>query len=624
MNYRHRLRSTATLMLVAAFGFILAACETGSSMMQDDTLNRAEQLERSGQHAGAARVYEELLVGADGARADHYRLLAARSWIKAGQPTRARLRVEEVSGPLQAGDLFLWGLVSASLALDAGDPQKALRLLDEAPGSGPSALMPDYYLVRADASFRTGNSVAAVNALVERETWLNSPQQIADNHRRIWTGLEKFGTAAAEADDPVTNGWLDLAQRTNRAASSSFLIIAQLREWQSEFPNHPANAEIVPGLLAQHRSSGVFPPRVALLVPTSGRQAALGQAVRDGFLAAFYERKGRGPSPSVRVYDIAATGATPGFESAIREGAEVVVGPLLKNNVQEVASASDGSVTVLTLNRLGPETTPPAGFFQFALSPEDEAEAAADRVLADGYYRGVALVPANSWGDRLLAAFANRLRGQGGQLLEYRRYDDQAQDHGATITALLHLDSSEARRQRLTRAFGSQLEFEPRRRKDAQFIFVAARPQQGRILRPELKFHFAADLPIYATSDIFEPGARDNGDLDGVMFPDMPWVIAADPSSVELQSQLEAIWPQRSPLQSRLFALGLDAYALVAALYGGSPAEGGIAGRTGMLSVDAYGVVRRRLAWAIMTGGEPELLPDADILALPPLAADSL
>ena len=71
-------------------------------------------------------------------------------------------------------------------------------------------------------------------------------------------------------------------------------------------------------------------------------------------------------------------------------------------------------------------------------------------------------------------------------------------------------------------------------------------------------------------------------------------------------------------------ALGLDAYALVAALYGGSPAEGGIAGRTGMLSVDAYGVVRRRLAWAIMTGGEPELLPDAEILALPPLAADSL
>ena len=82
MNYRHRLRSTATLMLVAAFGFILAACETGSSMMQEDTLNRAEQLERNGQHAGAARAYEELLADADGARADHYRLLAARSWIK--------------------------------------------------------------------------------------------------------------------------------------------------------------------------------------------------------------------------------------------------------------------------------------------------------------------------------------------------------------------------------------------------------------------------------------------------------------------------------------------------------------------------------------------------------------
>ncbi len=621
MNHRHRLRSTAQLLLVAALGFILAACETGSSMMQDDTLDRAEQLERNGQHASAAQAYEELAATASGARADHYRLLAARSWIKAGQPTRARQRVDEVAGPLHADDLFLWGLVSASLALDEGDAKKALRLLDEAPGSGPAALTPDYYLVRAEASFRTGNSVAAVNALVERETWLNSPQQIADNHRRIWTGLEKFGTGPASTDNPVTNGWLDLAQRTDRAASSSFLIITQLREWQEEFPNHPANAEIVPGLLAQHRSSGVFPPRVALLVPTSGRQAALGEAVRDGFLAAFYERKGRGPSPSVRVYDIAAMGATPAFDRAVGEGAEVVVGPLLKNTVEEVAAASEGAVTVLALNRLGPESTPPAGFFQFALAPEDEAEAAADRILADGYYRGVALVPANNWGDRLLEAFANRLRGQGGQLLEYRRYDDQAQDHGATITALLHLDSSEARRQRLTRAFGSQLEFEPRRRQDAQFIFVAARPQQGRILRPELKFHFAADLPVYATSDIYEPGARDNRDLDGVMFPDMPWLIAPDPSSTQLKEQLEAIWPNRSPLQSRLFALGLDAYSLVAALYGGAPADGAIAGRTGMLSVDAYGVVRRRLEWARMSGGEPELLPDAEMLALPPLAA---
>ncbi len=623
MTYSRLLRSTATLMLVAVIGLLLVACETGGSMMQDDRLDRATQLERSGQHAGAAQIYEELAAETSGKNADHFRLLAARSWIKAGQPTRARSRLDAVGGPLQSDDLFLWGLVSASLALDAGDPQEALRLLDEAPPSGPPALTADAYLVRGAANFRTGNSAAAVNALVERETWLDSPQQIADNHRRIWSGLQRYGTPDAPTGDPVTAGWLDLSRRVDQAANSSFLIIAQVREWQSSYPNHPANADVVPQLLAEHRTKGIFPPGVALLVPVSGRQAALGEAVRDGFLAAYYERKGRGPGPAVRIYDVAALGAAQALQRAKTEGAEVVVGPLTKNAVQQVADATDGSITVLALNRLAPEATPPGGFFQFALSPEDEAEAAADRILADGHYRGLALVPASSWGDRLLAAFANRLRGQGGQLLEYRRYDDQAQDHGATLTTLLHIDSSQARMQRLTRVFGTQLEFVPRRRQDAQFIFVAARPQQGRILRPELKFHYSGDLPIYATSDIYEPDARDNSDLDGVMFPDMPWLIAPDPSSEELKVAYDALWPNHSPLQSRLFAFGLDAYGLVAALYGGSASGGAIAGRTGTLSVDAYGVVRRRLEWAQIVGGIPEVLPAPEMIPLSPIAAES-
>jgi outer membrane PBP1 activator LpoA protein len=615
------MRITARITAIALIAALLGACQTGSSMMQTETLNRAEQMERSGQYAGAGAIYEDLAADSRGADRDRYNLLAARAWVKAGQPSRARTRLAEVDGPMEADDLYLWSLVSAGLALDQDQPKEALRLLDEAPRTGPPRFAIDAYLVRADANFRLGNSVAAVNALVERETWLDNPAQVADNHQRIWTGLAQYGTPEASAGGPVTQGWLELARRVDRAANSSFLIIGQVREWQAAFPNHPANADVVPRLLAEHRSSGVFPPRVALLVPLSGRQAELGNSVRDGFFAAFYERSSNGQSPSVKVYDTAAMGAEPAFRRAIAEGAEVVVGPLLKNAVQDIAAVSDGTVTVLALNRLGTESPLPPGFFQFALSPEDEAEAAADRILADGHYRGIALVPASSWGDRLLAAFANRLRSQGGRLLEYRRYDDQAPDHGATLTTLLHLDTSQARMQRLSRVFGTRLEFEPRRRQDAEFIFIAARPQQGRVLRPELKFHYAGDLPVYATSDIFEPDARDNGDLDGVMFPEMPWLIAPDPSSAELKIAADALWPQRSPLQSRLFALGLDAYGLVALLYGGDPTTGTLAGRTGTLSVDAYGIVRRRLEWAQMIGGQPRVLPDPQSQAIPPIAA---
>jgi outer membrane PBP1 activator LpoA protein len=159
------------------------------------------------------------------------------------------------------------------------------------------------------------------------------------------------------------------------------------------------------------------------------------------------------------------------------------------------------------------------------------------------------------------------------------------------------------------------LEFEPRARADIGFVFLAAQPAQGRSLRPALRFHLSKSLPVYSTSDIFEGDANANADLEGIIFPDMPWVISPDEISTQLRSTIAGYWPGRARGRARLYAFGFDAYRLVPAL----KAEkidplATVPGLTGRLSVDAQGKIRRQLDWAQIIDGKAE--PDAKARAL--------
>jgi outer membrane PBP1 activator LpoA protein len=133
---------------------------------------------------------------------------------------------------------------------------------------------------------------------------------------------------------------------------------------------------------------------------------------------------------------------------------------------------------------------------------------------------------------------------------------------------------------------------------------VGAQPLQGRLVRPALQFHRAGDLPVYSTSDIFEPDAQANSDLEGVIFPDMPWVISPDAVSTQLRDALMRYWPVRARGRGRLYAFGFDAYRLIPLLKAGKiGSEHAIPGMTGLLSIDDRGRVHRQLDWARVTNG---------------------
>jgi outer membrane PBP1 activator LpoA protein len=345
--------------------------------------------------------------------------------------------------------------------------------------------------------------------------------------------------------------------------------------------------------------------RLALLLPLSGAQRTVAEAIRDGFLAAYLADAAAG-KPGIMILDEEHPGAVDAYRAAIAAGARTVVGPLLKESVVQVATVA-GSVPTLTLNYLDAAGPLPRGFYQFSLAPEDEARQAAARAVSEGRMRAIALAPDSEWGRRVLNAFTSALEERGGKLLAYRYYDAAATDFTAPIQRLLLLDESRERQRRLSANLGVPLEFEPRRRSDMDCIFLAANVATGRLIRPQLRFLYAGDVPTYATSAVYQAGARGDADLDGVMFADAPAVLGSDSRAQALRQEIARRWPAGAVSRMRLYAMGFDAYGLARSA---PPAANGVAGLSGWLSMDDAGRIHRTLPWAEFRDGGIVLLPD--------------
>jgi outer membrane PBP1 activator LpoA protein len=613
-------RSLASIVALLVFSLLLGACgTTGLGGLSGSGEYRAERLANDGRHDDAAGAYIGLAADEVGLERDRLTLLAVEQWLDAGDVMRARRAFLSVQRPESGPLLPLWNTNSAAMSLYRGDADEALSILE--PMSRRSLSLRDRLRVealRADAWIQKQDPARAVELMRQRETWLDSSRDIERNRNRLWQGLlfsnpQVLREAAQLATDEVTRGWLTLGSLATSTGQQGVGWSNGIFRWREANPGHPAlgvigDAEVLDGELLE------YPRQVALLLPLSGRSAAAGKAIQNGFLGAYFATASAlDDQQSVRIYDVNSDGgASAAYQDAVADGAEFVVGPLLKKNVTELANDILVPVPVLTLNYLPDDTLAPPGLYQFALAPEDEAASAAARALGDGYTRAVALVPNNDWGRRVLQSFATEFEGLGGTLLDYRSYTPDVQDFSNEIENLMGLSGSVQRYQRMRANIGTSLQFDPRRRQDAEFIFLAAAAGPARLLKSQLKFHYSGDLPAYSTSSVNSLDGRSNSDLNGIMFADTPWLVDPQPWIRYLPQTYSEYWPEERRL-GRLHAMGYDAYNLIASLYayrGGEMTE--LDGASGELFLDQQGRIHRRLAWAQYQRGEAVALPDQE------------
>ncbi|HKT31671.1 MAG TPA: penicillin-binding protein activator [Gammaproteobacteria bacterium] len=607
--------------LLAVLLSLLAGCAvTPPSPAPQGRAAQAQQLLQQGEYAPAAQLYESLAASAQAETRDEYLISAAEAWWQAGQGQHGWKLLGEVQPAFLTPTLSARAeLLKAEMDFSAHQPQVAFKHLQFPLASLPDEFQAQTLLLRAQVQAALGNTVAAVEDLSEREDHLaGNTAAIHDNHQRIWQLISQSQAsfnmqALPPGVSQTARGWLTLGNLMRNIWQQPRNLLQQLQAWQAQFPNHPAEQDIVPELIAKQRALVTYPARIALLLPLSGPYQSAADAVRDGLFTAYFQLAGDGNASTVTLYDAGgtATSAQAAYRRAVAAGADMVVGPLLKNGVSGIAALGSLPVPVLALNTLDANQPSPAELFQFGLPPEDEAAQVANRVIAENLKRGVALVPQGDWGTRVLNAFATRFAQLGGTLLGTQTYTPGANDYSVAITRLLNLNDSQYRDEQLAAFLGASLQFEPRRRQDIQFIFLAADADDAKLIRPQLRFFHAINVPVYATSQVYQPGTPPDDDLDGITFDDMPWTLETSGATAGTRATVSALWPNNFSGNSRLYALGFDAWRMIPLLYKGHVFNISVQGMTGLLSMTPDGRIHRQLDWATFKNGTPQLLAPA-------------
>lgn len=639
--------SLRTVILTCVLLPLLVSCAGGPPTVRETQLPEeavaAQALYTAGDYAGAAQAWLGLAGRQPEPRATEYRLEAANALIAAGQLEQAaqvlgRTRTKD-QPPLVRARV---DLLDARLALARQQAYQALPLLDRDYGVAlPPELIRERQELLAEAYAQSGNYIEAVRARIALEPWLQQPQEIQDNRSAVWTLLSRLDATVLEqlpraATEPLF-GWMELAILAQRHANDPKLLAQALDQWQVRHPAHPAAERIVPDLLEASRFAITQPRHLALLLPVDGPFRKAAAAVRDGFLAAWYAAQEQDPAveevPDVALYAVTPTTLWSVYQQAVDGGADFIVGPLDKASVTQLALAESLLVPTLALNHADdpvaereqapgedPVIGPAQGLYQFALSPESEARRVAEHTWMAGHHQGLLLVPESAWGTRVRDAFQEAWRTLGGEISGQRAYRGTGQEMSQAVAGLLNVDRSEQRGRALGRYLGVELEFEPRRRQDVDFVFMAAFPEQARQLRPQLKFHHASVLPVFATSHAYagNPDPQEDRDLNGVTFGDMPWVLTPQTADPGLQQMIRQNWPGMADRYTRLFALGVDAYRVIPYL-GRLRAQpfASFEGVTGRLRLDPSGRIERDLLWAQFVQGVPRLLEQGAGVANP-------
>lgn len=558
--------------------------------------------------AGEPRA-QALLTAATAAPATERRRLeleAAEQWLQAGRIETASALVNRLDFATDSDSWLLRRqMLVAQIKLIQDDligARSALNFINQlsvSPQERAAALQLLNSFRRSALSFPS-----LVATLATELTLTSSVAQQRQLQSQLLAELLRFPRSALDTSINDNFGldarpWVELIQAA-RSQLSPLERSALLNEWQRRYPT----VQVDPELLAQLRDSNPMaselPSKIALLLPYTGKLANAGKALHDGIMAAYFASPYAMASVELRSYDTGnATDVAEIYQRAVSEGAQLIIGPLRKQDIQLLVDQQRVTVPTLALNQIahGGGITPPPALIQFGLSPEDEIQQLARLAWTLGHRRAASFYPDTELGHRLKLAFEKSWQTLGGTLAVDQTYPPDTQDFSDQIEPLLGLDHSQRRHRQLETALQLPLQFTPRRRQDIDFLFLVAFPSQARAIRPQFRFHQADDLPLFATSHLYSgaPDKEKDKDLNQIRLCDTPHTFNKSP---------------HQPLP-RIYALGMDAFGVLAYLPSlQTSALKRYDGATGKLQIGPAGRIHAQLACGYFRQGMPESIAE--------------
>lgn len=329
--------------------------------------------------------------------------------------------------------------------------------------------------------------------------------------------------------------------------------------------------------------AGAQPPasgNIALVLPLqSPAFARSAESVRQGFLAAAKVHGKR--LPRIMLYATRGEDAdvVAAYERAVGEGAGVVVGPLTRTAINALILGDLVTVPTLALNQPDPTLELPAKLYVLALQAESEARQVASFARSEGYSNALVVTSESPLAKRIQRAFTEEWEQRGGRAV-----------------AIVSLQGDKG-------AFAKVRDVVSRSKAD--MVFLAVDAARARAVRPFIDKR----TPVYATSQVYarKDDTLGNGDLEGVRFLDMPWLVQPDHAAVMVYPRPDN--PDASNDQERLYALGIDAFRVTQQILAAPASPGGtLDGVTGRLSFGYGGVIQRELTPAEFRDAQPAVL----------------
>ncbi|MFM2590850.1 penicillin-binding protein activator [Vibrio sp. TBV020] len=593
----HKRLSVTRLLTPVALAVALAACSSAPKAPQsvDITLDPNQSIQTYLMRADSSKgsLQNDWLIMALKASVDNQDFPQAELLIK-------RLARQSLTDMQQAE----WQLARAELLIAQEKPEEALDLLNFRPSwQLANDQWKTYHQLRASLFTNMGDSYNAAKELSLGSQYASRVDQPAIA-QEIWANLSARSALQLEAyrqqeNNSVWLGWLELSGYTKSLANNLPELQSQIEQWLAANPNHPAALYTPQSVLDILALEMTKPVNTALLLPLSGKFAKQAQLIRDGFILEMMNDTERDENATLTVVDTNAKSAEEIKLALSDKQIDSIVGPLVKDNIeqlQEALAESNSKLSALALN-IPDEIKPGTNVCYLALSPEQEVAQAAKHLVEKGYKYPLILAPKGRLGSRVVEAFDQEWQKYSDHKVAVSLFGDKRQLQ-RDINSVFGLQASQQNIAQMESLLDIPLESQPRSRRDIDSVYIVANSSELTLIKPFIEVAINPDTvpPKLYSNSRSNSGRHQYEDLSGVMYSDIPLLIHPEAS---LEAQMDQLWPKDSNAEKRLQALGMDAYRLMEHLPQMKVvSDYTVDGNTGVLSIDENCVVQREISWA--------------------------
>ncbi|MDX1677951.1 penicillin-binding protein activator [Arsukibacterium sp.] len=496
-------------------------------------------------------------------------------------------------------------LILLQAYLANNETERASALLEQTPlDTVPETDISDYLWQGAQFYARQQRNLAASRWLLQLDQLEQSNTDYPELWNLLWqqlTSLSQANLTSLRTNATSRNlAWLNLADLVRANIGQQQALQQALVSWHQRYPFMPGPDALPQSLQQLLTLTPYQPKRIGVLLPLTGNFRAHAKALQYGLVsAASAQRDG------AELIFIDSQQSPEQITTALKQQlVDFVIGPLLRDQVDLISQQQDWPWPTLFLNSRLPDTPKRANHFFYALSLEDEVSQMAELFAQKNYQRPVVISARNNISQRMQQHFASQWQALGHPTPELYQFSAKAELE-AIVSSLLETDVSQSRIRNINSLISGnvKLEAEPHSRLDIDAIYLLADPVQTRLFKPYVDVSVnqtAPRLPVYASSRSFSTSLDRNEqrDLNGLTFTEMPWMLG-EQSSVQLREQYQQLFTDQDEILQRLFAMGHDAYQLIARLKQQQHMPALVfSGMTGQLSLDKHGTVVRRLSWA--------------------------